>query len=589
MWRDPPIRFGVFEADFPAGQLRKHGSKIKLQVLPFRILTILLERPGQIVSRDELCKNLWPSGVPPDIYHNLNVAIGKLRRALSDDSQHPQYIENIARRGYRFLGTVDAEQRGKGKSRGPKRKRQITLLVLPFKSFSGQPDKRSLVEGLTEELIARVQQLDPERLTIIVWKPGKQFRQAVTGGPLAGKKRTVDYILAGSVRCAGNRVRVIAHLTQVSDGTELWAESYERQLDDVLSIQAEIAMSIVRALQARLLPSQNGVSGRIYQPNAEAYLAYLTGYYHQAKLTKEALNKSIQCFEQVIQEDPHCARAYSGLANSYALLGWLGCPARSSNECFLRAEEAALKALEMDATLAEGYASLAFVKLFHDWDWPELERLAQQAIHLDPASANAHLVYGLYLASKLEFEAAISHVRRAQALSPVSVFTSLLAGLVLYLSRQYDEAIQELSKALDLEPNFVWALIMTAVVYMENSMLDEATSLLEKARVQDSESMRSTAWLGYLYARSGQRNSAEEVLSKLKELWREGLVSAFHVAIVYVGLGRTDRSIEWLQRACEERYCLSPMFGAEPKFDGLRSSSKFQALVQRIAQRDAMA
>jgi serine/threonine-protein kinase len=457
---------------------------------------------------------------------------------------------------------------------------KIMLAVLPFDNLSADPEQEYFSDGMTEEMIAELGQLQPQRLGVIARTSAMHYKGTDKRIDEIGRELGVDYILEGSVRRAAGRVRITAQLIQVSDQTHLWAESYERELADIFAIQSDVAQRIARSLEVELLPAQQARLASARPVNPEAYGAYLKGRFHWNKRTEEEVRKGIEYFQQAIEKDPNYALAYAGLADSYNILGdYSYVP---PEEAYPRAKVAAAKALETDDTLAEAHTSLAKAAHLYDWNWLAAERGFQRALALNPSYAPAHHWYAEYLAAMGRVDEAIAEKKRARELDPLSLIINSSEGWVLYFARRYDQAIEQLQKALEMDPNFAVAHLWLGWAYEQKGMYEEAIREFQKAVTLFKGSTYPIASLGHAYAVSGKRGEALKLLNELKELSKRRYVSAYDLALVYAGLGEKDQAFKWLEKAYEERYGWITMLKLEPRFDPLRADPRFQSLLRRM-------
>ncbi len=455
---------------------------------------------------------------------------------------------------------------------------KIMLAVLPFENLSGDREQEYFSDGLTEEMISQLGRLQPQRLGVIARTSAMQYKGTKKVVREIGHELGVNYILEGTVRRAGQRVRVSAQLIQVSDQTHLWAESYERDLGDVLTLQSEVARAIADKIQLKLTPQRQSVaSTRAVNPNV--YELYLKGRYFWNRRTRDALPKAVDYFQRAADIDPTYALAYAGLADSYIVLGvnqFL-----TPSEAFPKAKQAALKALELDNALAEAHTSLAFV-LQREWEWAEAEREFQRALELNPGYSTAHHWYSYVLTIMGRHEEAIAEARRATELDPLSLIINANLGEVLYYAGRSDEAIRQQLRTVDLDPDFYIAHFNLGQAYRKAGMFDKAIAEFERARALSGNNPFPLASLGAAYGFSGRKADAERVLKELREISKRGYVSPFLLAAVYVGLGEKEQAIKWLEKAYEERDSLLPWIKVSPTFDSLRSEPRFQDLVRRI-------
>lgn len=453
---------------------------------------------------------------------------------------------------------------------------KIKLVVLPFDNLSADAEQEYFSDGMTEEMIAQMGRLQPERLGVIARTSAMKYKGTKKGIDQIRQELGVDYILEGSVRRAGERVRIAVQLIQVSDQTQLWAESYDRDMGDLFVIQSEVARRIARSLAVELLPAQQqAAQGRVSTTNPEAYEAYLKGRYFWNKRTGNDLKKAIKHFQEAIKKDSNYALAYAGLAQCYALLPeYVGVP---SSEAFPEAKVLATKALEIDDTIAEAHSPLAYIRCHYDWDWSGAERQYQRAIELDPNYATAYQSYSSYLQAMGRHEEAISAAKRALELDPVSLSMSNTLAMRLALARQYDQAIEQAHKTLDMEPNSPVAYFSLGLSYLQKGMHDKAIAAFQKRINLGGEGPDPLAGLGYAYAVSSRRAEALEILDKLKKY-----ASPVSMALVFVGLGDKEQAFAWLEKAYKERDRSMVGLKIFPLMDSLRSDPRFEDLLRRV-------
>jgi TolB-like protein/DNA-binding winged helix-turn-helix (wHTH) protein/Flp pilus assembly protein TadD len=619
------VRFGVFEVDLRAGELRRQGLKIKIQEKPFQILATLLESSGEVVTREELRQRLWPSDVFVDYDNSLNAAITKLREALGDSADNPCFVETLPRHGYRFLAPVKRDTqvsptmetleektspsipRKSSPSiirlvlglatalivvaffawlsdgpQSPSSVDRVMLAVLPLDNMSGNSEDEYFSTGLTEEMITYLGRLDPEQLGVIAHTSTKPYKDSHKSVAQIGEELHVDYVLEGSVRREDDRVRVTGQLIDVRDQTHLWAETYDRDLAKVFAIQSEIAARIAGSLRLKLLSKTPSMLASGEARNGPVHEAYLKGRYFSELATERGFRKGIDYFTQAIEQNPSYAPAYAGLAGCHCQLGGHGMELERPRKTLSKSKAAALKALELDGSLAEAHAVLGVIRLKYDWDWSGAEQAFKRAIDLNPSYAQAHLWYSLYFEVLGRSEEAINEARLALDLDPLSLKANVNLASQFYQARQYDRAIEQLKRGLELKPNFWGAHWLLGDTYERKGMYEKAISELKQAVILSGNNPGPLGSLGYTYALSGQREQALSLRNQLKLLAGERYVSPFNIALISIGLGEADLALEWLERAYEERSRSVVWLKVEARCDSLRSAPRFIALLDRI-------
>jgi len=564
------VRFGPYDVDLRTGELRKKGFKVRLQDKPFQILAALLERPGELVTRDELQRRLWPGDTFVDFDNGLNTALNKLRESLGDSAGEPQYSETFPRRGYRFMAPVSKT----GKNRA------TMLAVLPFENLSGDQEQEYFSDGLTEEMITQLARLNPDRLSVIARTSSLRYKKTTKGISKIARELNVDWILEGSVRSAAERVRITAQLVRTADESHLWAQNYDRDVRDILAVQSEVALAIAAEINLRLSPDARSRSKEIKQVNPEAHRACLMGCYHLAKFNREGITKGIEYLLQSIEIDPNYAPPYDDLAFAYLISsGWLLPP----GEAMMRAKEAATQGLKIDESLAEAHASLGIVHLRYDWDWAAAEKQCKRAMELNAGSARSQAFYGWYLAAMGRFEEAIEKEQRALELDPISPEVSTLLGHVLYLARRHDQAVEQLHHTIELDPNYWFAHVVLGLALQQQGKLSEAIDEFQRAKGEEPVSPETMGALGQAYAVAGESKNAVKILEELDKWSKRYYVSPFHRGRIYAALGQKDEAFAWFETAYQERSFYLSWFKVEPELDPLRSDPRFKSLLWRLS------
>jgi TolB-like protein/DNA-binding winged helix-turn-helix (wHTH) protein/Tfp pilus assembly protein PilF len=602
-------------------ELRKQGNRIRLQGQPVEILAMLLARPAELVTREELQKKLWPGDTFVDFDRSLNAAVKRLRAGLGDSAETPRFIETLARRGYRFIAPVDARwstgaepappsppvpsRRPRlfllavaaialgafgvalylvGGTSGPGRqgssKRMESLLVLPLKSLSGDPEQAYFVDGMTDALNARLSGVSA--LRVISQTSSSLYKG--TDKPLSqiARELNVDGIVEGSVLRSGDRIRITVQLIDSNGEKRIWGQSYERDVRDVLAVQSEVTRAIVDEIRVKLTPGEEARLASVRASNPEAHVAYAKGRFYWNKRTEEGLSRAVEFFGQAIEKDPGHALAYVGLADSWVPRAWYAY--LPPHEAFPRAKEAVTKALELDPGLAEAHTTLAFLNLYYDWNWAAADREFRRAIELNPNYANAHHWYAEYLSLIGQHEAAIQEAERARELDPLSSIINTWVGSRYFFARRYDLAVGQYRNAVELDPSFVPAHLALGQAYEQTKTYREAIRELEKAVELSGGSPVYIASLAHAYGVTGRKREALRLIEELKTLRSRRYVASYDLAIALLGVGDTERALAWLDKAVGDRSPRLLFLTVEPRLDPLRSDPRFQALIQRVGR-----
>jgi serine/threonine protein kinase/tetratricopeptide (TPR) repeat protein len=456
-----------------------------------------------------------------------------------------------------------------------------SLAVLPFVNGSGDPNAEYLSDGITESLINSLSQLP--HLKVMSRDSAFMYKGKHTDARTVGNALGVRAVLEGRVMQRGDSLTISTELVDARDDSHIWGQQYDRKLTDMMALRDDIAKEMTTALRMRLTGEDEKRMAKNYTANSEAYQDYLKGRYWWNKTPDEGMSKAIEYFQQAVTKDPKYALAYAGLADSYSVLGGFGlAPPR---ETFPKAKNAALKALEIDDTLAEAHTSLGFINTFYDWDWPNAEREFQRAIALNPNSANSHYYYGIALRNMGRLEDGIAEQKRALELDPLSLLMNRGLGLALFAARRYDQVIEQEQKTLELDPNYAPAHRTLGMAYVQKSMYQEGIAEIKRALAISPDNKNALADLGYAYAAAGRRLEAQKVLDQLNDLSKQSYVPAGFRAIIYAGMGQRDKSFEWLETAYDERFTIaigSTDIREDPIFDNVRSDPRFADLLRRM-------
>jgi TolB-like protein/DNA-binding winged helix-turn-helix (wHTH) protein/Tfp pilus assembly protein PilF len=614
------MKFGLFDLDASSGELRKQGIRIKVTGQPVQVLAFLIERSGELVTREELRNRLWPGDTFVDFDHSLNAAIKRLRRALEDDPENPLFIETVPRYGYRFIGTIDkapvdltttplaspADPQATpavGELENPAKRfrwpRLVllaaiigilagaatvptfwrsppavnSLAVLPFSNSSGDENLNYLTDGIAGSIIDEVSHI--RSVSVIAWSQASRYRSADPSA--AGRTLKVGAVLTGVVARYGDTVVVRVELLDPSTSRHLWGEEYTRSIGDVHSIQGQLTSDVARQLHLQLDPSERQ---RLATPNtrdAEAYDLYLRGRYYSAKGTRDGLAKGLSYLQEATEKDPGYAQAYSGLAFYYFVaMDWLMSPAEANE----KARAAAEKSLSLDDNLPEAHTMLGVVHWIYDHDWNSAEKQFRRAIELNRDYAPAHEFYSLFLASQSRGDEAVSEMRQALALDPLSVELNTMYGQVLARTRQTDSSIDQLKKTVELDPNNWFPRLGLGYSYLQNRQFPEAIAELRRTVLLESN---PDVWgaLGLAYGLSGQRKEAQRVLQTLELRSRHEYIPPYDFAQVYIGLHDNDHAFEWLEKARQAHGFAAAWFKVATEIDPLRSDPRYDELLRK--------
>ena len=577
------------------------------------MLTALLERPGEVITREELRQRLWSDGTFVDFDHSISSAMNKLRNALSDTAANPKYIETVGRRGYRFLYPVTVTTPPPAPSPPPTvittkpvRRGVIvvaaaifvlviasatalyflrpadaashvrSVAVLPLKNLSNDSEQEYFSEGLTEELITKLASLDG--LQVISHTSVMQYKNTNKTLPEIARELKVDAVMEGSVLRSGNRIRITAQLIDGVTERHIWSGNFEREQQDVIALQNEVAREIADKINLTLNSTVKNRLTVASPLNPVAHENYLRGRYHWSKRTEAEFQIAIAYFQQAIASDPQYAPAYAGLADCWALLG-SGYSLAGPSEFIPKARAAALKALELDETLAEAHTSLAVIAQNYDWDWPTAEREYHRAIELDPNYATAHHWYAEYLSYRGRFDEALAEIERARELDPLSLIIAADRAVILYYARQYDASIEQFRRVQQIEPSFARTNLIE-LCYLEKGMYAEATADLKNWARGDPRWFDAAA--AYVYGRAGQHERSEQEYRSLLREYRKQAFDPSPLITASLGAGKKDDAIQWLEKAYDFHSTAITSLKVSPLYDPLRNDPRFADLMRRV-------
>lgn len=572
--------FGGYRLDAQSRTLFREGDHVALPPKVAELLAALVQAAGKALTREHLLRLLWRDTVVEE--GSLTSHISMLRKALGKGPEGEEFIETLPKRGYRFVASVKRSE-PRGSDRGVER---VMLVVLPFENFTAGERYDYFSDGLTEEMITELARLSPERLGVIARTSAMQFKSTAKGAAQIGSELGVSHVLEGSVRRAGERVRITAQLIRVSDESHLWAESYERGLHDVLEVQAEVSRAVAREIQIKLTPHEKERldPDKTRTVNPQAHELYLRGRHFWNRRTEDGIRKSIECFEGALRHDPSLAVAYDGISDAHTMLACRGMT--PAVESFHKAKAAARQAVRMEPELGEGYATLAHVRL-HDWDWVGLENEFQRAVQLDRGYAIAHYWYAEYLMAMGRTEEALGRVRHSWELDPLNSVINASVGMIHYLAHDYDGALIALRRGLEIDPTHYVSHLRVGLVCLQKELAHEAVDAMRQAVRHSGGSTEALAGLAQAHAVAGDTPAMEKIVKELGDSGRR-YVSPYNVARVYGAIGDRQRALDWLERAYQEHNPDLIELTREPSFASLRADVKFGELVERIGWQSAI-
>jgi TolB-like protein/DNA-binding winged helix-turn-helix (wHTH) protein/Flp pilus assembly protein TadD len=633
------LRFGIFEVDLRNFELRRKGLKVKVQEKPFRVLTLLLQRPGQIVTRQELRKELWPANTFVGFDDGLNAAVKKLRIALGDSGENPRFVETVPRHGYRFIAPLERTAEAlpsvsmpleysasflkhaeaqpesgcfrsqplravvplilalvcsavlimnfadprlrEGNIIFPKSTNTVprfrSIAVLPLEELSGNARQEYFSDGITDELITNLAQLRNVRVISRI----SSMRYKHTDKPLRqiGLELGVGALVEGTIQRIGNRVKIRVQLIDCGNDSHLWAQSCDRELSDILVTEEEVATSIADAIEVRLMPGGQDITAhaRTVQPAAQD--AYFRARYFLASRREQDYKKALKHFKLASELDPSDARALAGMADSYLLLGGYGL--MPQREAVQEAKLAAQKAIALDPALSDAHVVLGKIAENYDWQWTVSDHEYARAIELRPSNSIAHHWYAEYLISMGRVSDAISEIKQAEQLDPLSPIVYADAGKIFWFARQYDLAVMEDKHALEIDPHFSLASDFLSLALLSQGHTNGAIAQVQRASRWDDTPL-SLSILGYCYAVAGRKEEAQEVLYRLRELSTTRFVDPSFLGRIYIALGDRNSAFASLEREYQAHSANLNRLLVSPIYDPLRSDPRFNDLVSRM-------
>lgn len=605
-------RFGSFELDLGSGELRRDGVTLKLQPQPAKVLALLVSRPGEVITRNELAEQVWGSETFVDFERGLNFAIRQIRSTLGDDADQPSFIETLPKRGYRFIAPlIEVAPETSISVPTPRRslkvpiaicsavllligalvywqiarpkpqlaQRQIVLAVLPFHDLSGAP-QAFLVDGLTEEMVARVTEISPEHLKVIAHTSAMQYEHTKKSTRQIGEDLGADYVLENSIRHEGGRIRITSQLVRTADQTHLWAQNYDRDMRELLPLESEVTSDIAEQIQRQLLPAVTVNQRSDSRPvDADAHELYLKGRYAFNQRSRESLQQSIAYFQQAVAKQPDYAVAYAAMADAYNLTAYYGFD--PTLESWSQAKIASSKALQLDDSLAAAHAALAYTEFLAQGDWPTAEKEFRRALALDDGYVPAHHWYAFYLAATGRMDESLKQMRYAETLDPLSSAVHAGSAYMYYFARDYEKAIQQARIALQLNSNSIAAHGVMGWAYIEQKKYPDAIQELQTAERLSGGSTAYLCALARAYALRGNSREAKTMLEQVETMQKSLRGAGTGIAAAYVALGNSEEALKWLEHTAPGDLQVN-WLRVDPAFDPVRQNPRFAAVVSRI-------
>ncbi len=581
--------FGPFRLDTAESLLWRDGELLPLTPKAFDTLRLLVENSGRVVSKERLLEAVWPESFVEE--NVLAVNVSTLRRVLGMQANNQPYIENIPKRGYRFIARVKEVRAGAAGLAGnhnaalDRKDKTVpapaltSLAVLPLVNASADPNVEYLSDGITESIINSLAQL--RQLRVMARSTVFHYKGRTVNPQQIGRELNVQAVLTGQLLQLGSNLIIRTELVDVADGRQLWGAQFNRHLSDILAVQEQISREISVNLRLQLSGAQQQLLTKQHTTNSAAYNCYLLGRYHWNKRTLAGLKEGIKHFEDARALDRSFALALAGLADSYALLGAVEYGALPPREAMSKAGEFALQALKLDDTLAEAHASLAYVNIFN-WDWAAAEQGYLRAIELDPNYPTAHHWYGHYLTAMGRQTEALAELTHARKLEPLSLPINAGLGWHFYLTRQYEAAIVEYRKTLDMEQNFYLGRFLLGMAYAQIANYDAALAEYQRANDLVGSTPPLLTGMGHAYAKLGQPERAQQVISELQQLAQQRYVSPYYIAVIYAALGDQTQAFAWLHRACDNQSEGLIWAALDPLLDNIRTEPQFADILRRV-------
>jgi len=569
------IRFEDFELDEQTLELRKNGTPTRIQQQPARVLAFLLNHRGALVTREQIRLAIWGQDTFVDFEQGLNFCIRQIRLALNDQVEHPLYIETLPRLGYRFVAQIEKS----GDLEHRRTEKRIRIAVVPIEDLSGQPEDY-FAAGLTEDMISALSRIDPKRLRVTAGPKLESSDASADHIDRLQRQLDLDYLLRGSVRRSGDRIRISAQLHDLRDKSVLWSDTYERKSADLLAVQEDVTQRVSQSLALELFPSAT-VGTRRYSRSSAAYDAYLKGRFFWHKMTAASIQRSMAYFNEALSLDPGFAPAYAGLADCYAQMGTIRVAQMKPIEALAKANSHLQRALDLDQTLAEAHCTLGLIKSWYDLDWSGAEREFKMALALDPSQITALIWQSLYLAAVGRHQEAIESLQRAREIEPLSATVNLYLGSAHTFAGQYDLALRQMQQSIELDPSYYRSYLFLGFALNWLDRYDEAITAFQTAQSLAPDDLSSLAYMGVAMAGKGDRQRALDIVEKLRAA-EERTEPALLLAPIYAKLGLATEMFECLERAIAFKSSPVYIVVVSKEFHPYHSDPRYQGFLASI-------
>ena len=569
------LKFGHYELEPAAWELRRRGRPVRLERLPMELLLLLVERRGTLVTRQEIATRLWDPSLFHDLDNGIHTAIRKVRQALNDSAERPAFVQTVSGKGYRFLAPVSLGAEHPHSSSN----QSIAVAVLPFENLTGDTSQDYLSDGLTEDTIAALGNLAPSRLVVLARTSVMRYKHSKKSAGQIAAELAADYLLESTFRRDGQSVRITSRLVRARDEAQVWTGNYDRDWQSVLQLQQELGNAIAHHVEGRFTSESAAAPARYTTADPDAYDLYLRGKHYWNQIRPTALRRAIECFEAAVAKDPSFALAWSGLADTYSVL-----PVTSDGDpgpLWQKARHAADEGMRLQPALAEVCVSSGIVAFWLDWDWRRAEHELRGAVARNPSYASGHRYLAHVLSNLGRHTEALAVMANACRIDPLSPALHAVSGQLFYQAAQFGAAEEQARRALALNSEFWLGHLILGKVCERTQRYGAAVTECDAAFNLSEGNTEALSIKGYVMAQMGRRREADQILNTLVDTSRTRFVPPYNIALLCAGLGASDAACEWLEKARLIRDVHIVFLPVEPKWNALRAYLPFQSLLER--------